>query len=291
MSLAFGELSVSLGYRGVVSDTRPQHASQPTDSADVPDLDEVRPDLAGLEPDEVVEEIQHEHADVTGGWLRPALFGAMDGLVSNVALIAGVAGGTAAANADDASTAVLLAGLAGLAAGAFSMAVGEYNSVASQSEAAQFEVAKERREISRNGAGETAELAAMYAAKGIDEDLAMQMAVQVHQDLDNAVAVHAKEEFGIDPDDLASPLLAGGSSFVAFALGALVPLAPYFLGATSILPGLLLTMVALFACGAVVTHVTSRAWWYGGARMTVLGAAAAALTYGFGSLVGGAGLG
>ena len=160
----------------------------------------------------------------------------------------------------------MLAGLAGLAAGAFSMAVGEYNSVASQSEAAQFEVAKERREISRNGAGETAELAAMYAAKGIDEDLAMQMAVQVHRDLDNAVAVHSKEEFGIDPDDLASPLLAGGSSFVAFALGALVPLLPYFLGATTILPGLLLTMVALFACGAVVTQVTSRAWWYGGAR-------------------------
>jgi VIT1/CCC1 family predicted Fe2+/Mn2+ transporter len=212
----------------------------------------------------------------------------MDGLVSNVALIAGVAGGT---RGSDTSTAVVLAGLAGLAAGAFSMAVGEYNSVASQSEAAEFEVSKERREIARNGEAEKAELAAMYVAKGVDEDVARQMAEQVHRDLDNAVAVHAKEEFGIDPDDLASPLLAGGSSFVAFAIGALVPLVPYFLGATTVLPGLLLTMLALFACGAVVTQVTSRSWWYGGLRMMLLGAAAAGLTYGFGTLVGGSGIG
>jgi vacuolar iron transporter family protein len=235
-----------------------------------------------------VEGIHHEHADVTGGWLRPALFGAMDGLVSNVALIAGVAGGT---QGSDTSRAVVLAGLAGLSAGAFSMAVGEYNSVASQSEAAEFEVAKERREIARNGQAEMDELAAMYVAKGVDDDVARAMALQVHRDLDNAVAVHAKEEFGIDPDDLASPLLAGGSSFVAFALGAVVPLVPYFLGAATVLPGLLLTMLALFVCGAVVTQVTSRSWWYGGLRMMLLGAAAAGLTYGFGSLVGGAGLG
>ncbi len=292
MSLTFGEMPASAWLPwGRERHPIPDQTGQPADPSDAPALAEVRPDLAGLSDDEVVEEIQHEHADVTGGWLRPALFGAMDGLVSNVALIAGVAGGTAAASSGDASTAVVLAGLAGLAAGAFSMAVGEYNSVASQSEAAEFEVAKERREISRNGEAETAELAAMYAAKGIDEDLAMQMAIQVHRDLDNAVAVHSKEEFGIDPDDLASPLLAGGSSFVAFALGALVPLMPYFLGASSILPGLLLTMVALFGCGALVTQVTIRSWWYGGARMTLLGAAAAALTYGFGSLVGGAGIG
>jgi VIT1/CCC1 family predicted Fe2+/Mn2+ transporter len=237
---------------------------------------------------EAVAGINHEHADVTGGWLRPALFGAMDGLVSNVALIAGVAGGT---QGSDTSEAVVLAGLAGLAAGAFSMAVGEYNSVASQSEAAEFEVAKERREIARNGPAEMDELAAMYVAKGVDEDVAREMAQQVHRDLDNAVAVHAKEEFGIDPDDLASPLLAGGSSFVAFALGAVVPPVPYFLGATTVLPGLLLTMLALFVCGAVVTQVTSRTWWFGGLRMMLLGAAAAGLTYAFGSLVGGAALG
>src|SRR5512139_3618521 len=111
--------------------------------------------------------ISHEHPDVTGGWLRPAVFGASDGLVSNVALIAGVAGGTKGS-----STAVVLAGLAGLAAGAFSMAVGEYTSVASQSEAAAHEVAKERAEIIANPDAEKLELAEMYVGKGIDEPLA-----------------------------------------------------------------------------------------------------------------------
>src|SRR3954454_2140958 len=213
--------------------------------------------------------IEHEHADVTGGWLRPALFGAMDGLVSNVALIAGVAGGTQG----DGTTAVVLAGLAGLSAGAFSMAVGEYNSVASQSEAAEHEINKERREIARNEAGEIAELAAMYIQKGLEPQLAQEVARQIHKDPETAVAVHAMEEFGIDPDDLASPMLAAVSSFVAFAIGALVPLAPYLLGATSVSPAVLLTMAALFACGAVVTQVTSRQWWFGGGRQMLLGAA------------------
>ena len=131
-----------------------------------------------------------------------------------------------------------------------------------------------------------AELAAMYADKGIDRALAEKVADQVHRDLDNAVAVHAKEEFGIDPDDLASPMLAAGSSFVAFAIGAIIPVLPYLLGATTLWPALLVTMLALFACGAVVTQVTSRAWWYGGLRMMVLGAGAAGITYAVGLLVG-----
>ena len=231
--------------------------------------------------------IGHEHPDVTGGWLRPALFGAMDGLVSNVALISGVAGGTEGGD----STAVVLAGLAGLSAGAFSMAVGEYNSVASQSEAAEHEIAKERHEIARNEAGEIAELAAMYVAKGLDRELAMEVARQIHQDPETAVAVHAKEEFGIDQDSLASPMLAAGSSFVAFAVGAIVPVLPYLLGADSIWLALTLTLVALFACGALATQVTVRAWWYGGSRMMLLGAGAAGITYLFGRLVGSSGLG
>ncbi len=227
--------------------------------------------------------MNHEHADVTGGWLRPAVFGAMDGLVSNVALIAGVAGGTRASGS---STAVVLAGLAGLAAGAFSMAAGEYTSVASQSEAAMLEVAKERHEIVHNEEAETRELAQMYVEKGIDEDLAHEVARQIHRDVENAVSVHAREEFGVDPEDLASPMLAAVSSFVAFAIGALVPVLPYLLGADSLLPGLAVTMVALFVCGAVVTQMTSRSWWYGAIRQTVLGGTAAGLTYLFGSLVG-----
>ncbi|WP_109506343.1 VIT1/CCC1 transporter family protein [Nocardioides speluncae] len=228
-------------------------------------------------------EINHEHADVTGGWLRPAVFGAMDGLVSNAALIAGVAGGTR--GAEDTST-IVLAGLAGLAAGAFSMAAGEYASVASQAESAEREIAKERREIIENPVGEKAELAAMFVDKGIDPDLAAEVAQQVHRDLDDAVAVHAREEFGIDADDLPSPLVAAGSSFVSFALGAAVPVLPYLLGAEALWPAILLTLVALFVCGAVVTRVTSRSWWYGGLRQALLGAAAFAATYGVGAAVG-----
>jgi VIT1/CCC1 family predicted Fe2+/Mn2+ transporter len=233
-------------------------------------------------------EISHDHPDVTGGWLRPAVFGAMDGLVSNLALIAGVAGGT---RDHTGSAAVVLAGLAGLAAGAFSMAAGEYTSVASQSEAAQREIDKERREIIANPEGEAGELAEMYVAKGIDPVLAAEVSRQIHANVDNAVAVHAREELGVDPDDLASPMVAAVSSFLSFAVGALIPVLPYLLGADSLVPGMLVTLLALFVCGAVVTQVTSRSWWYGGSRQMVLGAAAAGLTYVFGSLVGSAGIG
>jgi VIT1/CCC1 family predicted Fe2+/Mn2+ transporter len=232
-------------------------------------------------------QIAHEHPDVTGGWLRPAVFGASDGLVSNLALIAGVAGGTQG----DSSTAVVLAGFAGLAAGAFSMAVGEYTSVASQSEAAAHEVEKERREIIANPEGETRELAAMYVQKGVDAKLAHEVARQIHEDVDRAVKVHAREEFGVDPHDLASPMLAAVSSFVAFAIGALVPLVPYLFGATNLLPGLIITLGALFGAGAVVTQVTTRPWWYGGVRQMLMGGIAAAITYGVGALVGMSGIG
>jgi len=227
--------------------------------------------------------VEHEHPDVTGGWLRPAVFGAMDGLVSNLALIAGVAGGTRAAND---STAVVLAGLAGLAAGAFSMAAGEYTSVASQTEAAEREIEKERREIIRNPEGETRELAEMYVEQGVDEQLAQEVARQVHLDIDKAVHVHAREELGVDPDELASPALAAASSFVAFAIGALVPVLPYLLGANTLLPGLAVTLLALFACGAVVTQLTNRSWLYGGMRQMLLGGIAAGLTYAVGAAVG-----
>jgi len=233
-------------------------------------------------------EISHEHPDVTGGWLRPAVFGAMDGLVSNLALIAGVAGGTRH-HADP--TAVVLAGLAGLAAGALSMAAGEYTSVASQSEAAQREIDKERREILANPAGETSELAEMYVEKGLSPELAAEVARQIHTDVDNAVSVHAREELGVDPLDLPSAKVAAGSSFLSFALGALLPVLPYLLGAETLLPGLVVTLVALFLCGAVVTQVTSRTWWYGGSRQMLLGAAAAGTTYLIGGLVGTAGIG
>ena len=228
-------------------------------------------------------QIMHEHADVTGGWLRPAVFGAMDGLVSNAALIAGVSGGTS-----NDSAAVVLAGLAGLAAGAFSMAAGEYASVASQSEAAELEIQKERVELVENPVAETAELAEMYREKGLDPALADEVARQIHLDVDNALAVHAREELGVDLDGLASPVVAAVSSFLSFSVGALVPVIPFLIAWNSIIGALVLTLVALFVCGAVVTRVTSRSWWYGGLRQVVLGGAAFGLTYLVGTAVGGA---
>jgi vacuolar iron transporter family protein len=236
----------------------------------------------------VVDEIGHEHPDVNSGWLRASVFGAMDGLVSNFALIAGMVGGTAAAGAD--AQLVVLAGIAGLAAGAFSMAAGEYTSVASQAEFVQAQVDLERREILRNPRAEVAELAAMYVGKGIDPGTAEQVAQQIHRDLDRAVAVHAMEELGVDPDDVPSPTVAAVSSFLSFSLGAAVPLAPYLLGLPSLWLALVTTVTALFFCGAIVAKVTVRSWWWSGLRQMLLGGAAAAVTYLFGSLVG-AGLG
>jgi VIT1/CCC1 family predicted Fe2+/Mn2+ transporter len=227
--------------------------------------------------------IDHSHPDITGGWLRPAVFGAMDGLVSNAALIAGVAGGTR----DSAGTsAVVLAGLAGLAAGAFSMAAGEYASVASQSEAAAREIGIERQEIIDNPLGEAAELAEMLVLRGVDPEIARQAAAQVHDDLDNAVAVHSLAELGLNPDELASPVTAAVSSFLSFAVGAFVPVLPYLLGASTPVIALVLTLFALFGCGALVTRLTMRPWWFGGLRQVVLGGAAFALTYVVGMAVG-----
>jgi vacuolar iron transporter family protein len=227
--------------------------------------------------------IQHEHSDVTGGWLRPAVFGASDGLVSNFALIAGVTGG----NAD--SKAVLLAGLAGLAAGAFSMAAGEYISVRSQAEQAMAEIEVERRELEARPHAEQRELAQMYVAKGLDPELAQEVARQLSRDPAAALDVHVREELGLDPDDLPSATLAAGSSFLAFAVGAFLPVLPYILGAAGLVPALLLTVAGLFLCGAFVTRLTPRPWWYGGGRQVLVGAIAAAVTYGVGALVGGVG--
>ncbi len=238
--------------------------------------------VEGPPPDPAETEIDHEHPDVSGGWLRPAVFGAMDGLVSNFALIAGVVGGTKG----DHSSQVVLAGLAGLAAGAFSMAAGEYTSVASQAEYTEREIEVERLEILANSGAEQAELAQMYVDRGIDRDLAEKVAEQVHLDPELAVEVHAREELGVDPDNLPSPVVAAVSSFVSFAVGAALPVLPYLLGANAIWPALVISLVALFACGAIVSRITTRTWWYGGIRQTVLGGVAAALTYFIGDLVG-----
>lgn len=221
------------------------------------------------------------HRDVNGGWLRPAVFGAMDGLVSNFALMTGVVGGNVG------SSTVILTGLAGLAAGACSMAAGEYTSVASQRELVEAEIEAERLELSRNPHGELAELAQLYVSRGVEPELAHEVARQLSADPAQTLEIHAREELGIDPHDLPSPLVAASSSFLCFALGALLPLLPYLLGATSLLPALALSLIGLFACGAVVARVTARAWWFSGLRQLVLGGAAAGVTYLLGLLIGG----
>ncbi|CAA9293892.1 MAG: Nodulin-related protein SCO_2027 [uncultured Corynebacteriales bacterium] len=229
-------------------------------------------------------EIHHRHRDVTGGWLRPAVFGAMDGLVSNVALIAGVAGGGASART------VTLAGLAGLVGGAFSMATGEYTSVAAQSELTRAEIAVEKAEIKARPLAEMHELAGLYRSRGVESDLAERVAEQLSRDPEQAWRIHAREELGVDPDDLPSPWTAAGSSFAAFTIGALIPLLPYLVGASSLLSTALLAALGLFGFGALTARFTRRGWAYSGLRQLLLGVAAAAVTYGVGSAVG-AGLG
>ncbi|MGI5490577.1 VIT1/CCC1 transporter family protein [Microtetraspora malaysiensis] len=229
-------------------------------------------------------EIHHQHRDVNGGWLRPAVFGAMDGLVSNFALIAGVAGGTADTKI------IALAGVAGLAAGAFSMAGGEYVSVASQRELAQAEIDVERRELERNPEAEEAELAQLYVQRGVEPETAREVARQISRNPEKALEVHARAELGVDPHDLPSPMLAAVSSFLSFTIGALIPLLPYLLGVQGLWVSVIASSVALFVAGAVVSQVTARSWWFSGLRQLLVGAVAAALTWGLGTAVGASGL-
>jgi vacuolar iron transporter family protein len=225
-------------------------------------------------------EIGHTHRDVSGGWLRPAVFGAMDGLVTNIALVAGVGGAGAAPNV------IVLTGVAGLVAGAFSMALGEYASVETQNDSVRAEAAVERAEIARNPRAEQAELVDMYVEMGLSRETAERVAAEVHADEDLAVKVHVTQELGVDPDEQPSPLLAGASSFLCFAVGALFPLVPYLLGFASLAAGLGVGAAGLFAAGAVAARFTTRPWWLGGLRQLLFGAIAAGATYVVGSIIG-----
>jgi vacuolar iron transporter family protein len=224
--------------------------------------------------------IEHHHADVSGGWLRAATFGAMDGLVTNIALIAGVGGGGAGHHA------LLLTGAAGLVAGAISMGLGEYTSVRTQNEQVKAELDKELHELRVNPDGEAAELVAMWVARGLPVGLARQVAEVLKANPEEALRVHAQEELGVVPDELPSPWTAAGSSFVCFAIGALFPLLPYLAGLDNLWIALGVGGVGLFIAGALVGRFTARPWWRGGVRQLLLGALAAAATYGIGALIG-----
>ncbi|HET9169624.1 MAG TPA: VIT1/CCC1 transporter family protein [Actinospica sp.] len=222
----------------------------------------------------------HHHRDVSGGWLRPAVFGAMDGLVTNVSLISGVGAGGASPHT------VALTGIAGLVAGAFSMATGEYVSVTSQNELIQAEIAKERHELKRNPIGEQAELAAAFVAQGVDEELAGKVAAQVSAQPDRGLTLHVREELGVDPHDLPSPWTAAGASFAAFTVGALIPLAPYLFGAHALWLALVLAALGALLGGGAVGRLTSRPVWRSALRQLALAAVAAAATFLIGHLIG-----
>lgn len=227
-------------------------------------------------------ELHRSHRDVTGGWLRPATFGVMDGLVSNFSLVAGVVGGGAGSHS------VVLTGLAGLVAGACSMATGEFTSVSSQRELTQAEIAVERRELARNPDEELRELTLMYEGKGLRPELAAEVAREITAQPEVAWRVHVREELGVDPDDLPSPWTAAGSSFAAFAVGALVPLLPFIAGASNLLPALALSALALLVAGGIIARLTATSPWYGGGRQLLLGGMSAAVTFAVGLLVGSA---
>jgi vacuolar iron transporter family protein len=230
---------------------------------------------AGHEP------ISHQHRDVSGGWLRPAVFGSMDGLVTNVSLISGVGGGGL-----DRHT-IILTGLAGLAAGAFSMAAGEYVSVSSQNELVAAEVEKERAELELNPEAERHELAAMYKKRGVDADVADKFVRQLSRHPEETLRVHVREELGVDHQELPSPYTAAGASLLTFATGALIPLLPFLFGFSSLAAAVILAAVAAFVGGGLVARITARPFWRGALRQLLLAGIAAGLTYGIGSLVGG----
>ena len=225
---------------------------------------------------------EHHHRDIQGGVARAAVFGASDGLVSNVSLILGVAG------ADPGAGVVRLAGLAGLIAGAVSMAAGEYGSMKAQQELLERELAMERRELARNPHVETVELAQLYQSRGVEPDLARQMAQGVMTDPETALRAHAREELGIDPDALGSPVRAALSSFASFSVGALLPLLPWFVtsGTAAVIASVVLGIVGAAALGVALAVFTLGSRLRLALRYTVIAIGAGAVTYGIGSVVG-----
>ncbi|MFM7718351.1 MAG: VIT1/CCC1 transporter family protein [Actinomycetota bacterium] len=217
------------------------------------------------------------------GALRAAIFGANDGLVSNASLIFGVAGAGAE------SRFVLIAGIAGLLAGACSMAAGEYISMRVQREVFERLIHLEAHELGADPASERAELAALYARKGVPADLADRVAEALMRDPARALDTHAREELGLDPEEgLGSPVAAATWSFLTFSVGALIPLAPFVFasGAGATIASAVLTGIALFGVGAAMSALTDRPWVRSGLRMLAIGSLAAAVTFAIGSLFG-----
>jgi VIT1/CCC1 family predicted Fe2+/Mn2+ transporter len=225
---------------------------------------------------------EHHHRDVQGGGARAAVFGISDGLVTNVALILGVAG------AHPTGSVVRLAGLAGLVAGSFSMATGEYVSMQAQRELLQRELDVERQALHESPDTERRELVAIYEERGVDPAIADELAGEMMRNPELALQTHAREELGINPDRLGAPLQAATASFLMFAIGAFLPLLPWLFtsGTAAIWATVVIGAVAAFSIGAVLGRFTGRSSLRSALRQLVLATIAAAATYGVGRLVG-----
>jgi VIT1/CCC1 family predicted Fe2+/Mn2+ transporter/rubrerythrin len=222
------------------------------------------------------------HRSARSGTLRAIIFGVSDGLVSNLSLVMGVAG------ASDQGSLILLAGVAGLLAGAFSMAAGEYISMQSQRELFEHQIELERAELEAMPEEEQQELTEIYVAKGFPREEAGRIAERMFRDPETALDALVREELGLDPDELGSPWGAAFGSFLAFAVGAIIPVVPYLIGSgvAAFAASLGLSLVALFAVGAGVSLLTGRSAVFSGVRQLGIGAAAAAVTYLVGSIIG-----
>lgn len=224
----------------------------------------------------------HHHRDVQGGTARAAVFGISDGLVSNVGLILGVA----AASSDAGN--VIVAGVAGLLAGAVSMAAGEYVSVKAEAELVERELAIERHSLAQDPEEEAAELASIYVSRGLDPGQARDLADAVMEDPEVALEVHAREELGVNPGSVGDPVGAATSSFVAFSIGAILPLVPWFFaeGRTAILASVLIGLVAAAMVGATLAYFTERSKLRTAIRQTFIAAIACSVTWLIGSALG-----
>ncbi len=230
-----------------------------------------------------IEQVGGRHRGIgSGGNLRAAVFGVNDGLVSNTSLIMGVAGATGEPGF------ILTSGIAGLLAGALSMAAGEYVSMRSQREMYEYQIGLEREELNEYPDEEAEELALIYHARGMDMAEARDVAHKMLKDPEHALNTLAREELGLNPDDLGSPWGAAIFSFMAFTIGAIIPLAPFLLklGPQPVLIAAALAGVALFLVGTTLSLFTGRGALRGGLRMLLIGGASGGATYAIGTLLG-----
>ncbi|SJN09838.1 putative membrane protein [Leucobacter sp. 7(1)] len=225
-------------------------------------------------------EYDHRHADISSGWLRATVFGAMDGLVSNVGLIAGIAAAGASPGM------VAITGVSGLIAGAVSMALGEFTSVRTANEQLDAEVRTEQDAHRRNPQGEQAELALMFEKLGMQEDTARIAAGEVHTSGDHAVRVHLSHELGMSEDERPSPWIAAVSSLLSFSVGALIPILPFLFGFGTLGWGLAFGGLGLLLAGALAARITRRSWIAGAIRQLTFGGIAVAATFTIGKLLG-----